>query len=59
MPVRTDLAYAQEMDSADPIAHFRGRFVVADPDMIYLDGNSLGRLPAATQQLATDIIVRQ
>ncbi|MEZ4659856.1 MAG: hypothetical protein R2911_20060 [Caldilineaceae bacterium] len=27
------------------MAAFRARFVHDDPDLIYLDGNSLGRLP--------------
>ena len=36
------------LDAADPLAPFRDRFVIADPELIYLDGNSLGRLPAAT-----------
>ncbi len=46
----TDLtrARAEALDALDPLGSFRGRFVVADPDLIYLDGNSLGRLPAAT-----------
>lgn len=35
-------------DAADPLAAFRERFVDDDPELIYLDGNSLGRLPAAT-----------
>lgn len=35
-------------DDADPLASFRERFVVADPSLVYLDGNSLGRLPRAT-----------
>lgn len=38
----------KEMDAADPLAELRDRFVVTDEDLIYLDGNSLGRLPAAT-----------
>jgi kynureninase len=42
------LARAAELDGADPLAPFRDRFVVADPDLVYLDGNSLGRLPRAT-----------
>ncbi|SCG54334.1 kynureninase [Micromonospora halophytica] len=39
---------AKELDANDPLAHLRDRFFVADDDLIYLDGNSLGRLPAAT-----------
>jgi kynureninase len=41
---------ARELDAADPLAAFRERFVIADEDLIYLDGNSLGRLPVATRQ---------
>jgi kynureninase len=33
------------MDRDDPLASFREEFVIADPALIYLDGNSLGRLP--------------
>ena len=36
------------LDAADPLAAFADRFVFADPAVVYLDGNSLGRLPAAT-----------
>ncbi|MFZ0545039.1 MAG: kynureninase [Candidatus Promineifilaceae bacterium] len=38
------LSQAQALDTADPLAPFRDRFVIADPGLIYLDGNSLGRL---------------
>ncbi len=38
------------MDRADPLSSFREQFVIADPDMCYLDGNSLGRLPKATAE---------
>ena len=44
----TDRAYALELDKNDPLAHFKSQFVVTDPEMCYLDGNSLGRLPKAT-----------
>jgi kynureninase len=41
------------LDAADPLADFRRRFVIPDPDLIYLDGNSLGRPPlAALERLA-------
>lgn len=38
------------LDTADPLAHLRERFAIGDPDTIYLDGNSLGRLPLVTRQ---------
>jgi kynureninase len=43
----TDRAHAEALDAADPLAGFRDRFAVED-EPIYLDGNSLGRLPRAT-----------
>ena len=44
------LARAEELDAADPLAGYRERFVITDPDTVYLDGNSLGRLPVATRE---------
>ena len=41
-------ADAEAYDRRDPLAPTRDEFVVADPDLIYLDGNSLGRLPVRT-----------
>jgi kynureninase len=37
-----------ELDAADPLGHFRDRFVIDDDLVAYLDGNSLGRLPHST-----------
>ncbi len=43
-----------ELDAADPLAEFRGRFLFDDDLIAYLDGNSLGRLPLVTaERLAT------
>jgi len=39
---------AEALDAADPLRGFRARFVHGDPGRIYVDGNSLGRLPKAT-----------
>jgi kynureninase len=39
---------ARRLDSEDPLAPFRQRFLIHDAGLIYLDGNSLGRLPRAT-----------
>jgi kynureninase len=41
--------YAETLDAQDPIGHFRARFHISDEDLVYLDGNSLGRLPLATR----------
>jgi kynureninase len=38
---------AAELDARDPLREFRERFVIA-PDIVYLDGNSLGCLPTTT-----------
>lgn len=42
-----DAAEALRRDEEDALAAFRQRFVFADDDLIYLLGNSLGRLPRA------------
>lgn len=41
------LAYARRMDRSDGLAHHRKRFIGADTDLVYFDGNSLGRPPAS------------
>ena len=51
------LERAAALDAADPLASFRDRFVVADPDLVYLDGNSLGRLPRATADRLARVVV--
>ncbi|WP_232072465.1 aminotransferase class V-fold PLP-dependent enzyme [Phytohabitans flavus] len=44
------LARARELDAADMLAPFRERFVIPDEHLVYLDGNSLGRLPRSTRE---------
>ena len=44
----TDRQYAINLDSQDPLGKFRSEFVIQDPEICYLDGNSLGRLPKRT-----------
>jgi kynureninase len=51
MPFDITITSARQLDENDPLADFRKRFVIDDPDLIYLDGNSLGRLPQATAEL--------
>jgi kynureninase len=42
---------ARARDARDPLARYRAAFVVDDADLLYLDGNSLGRLPKRTEAL--------
>ena len=45
MTLDAHLAYARRMDRADGLAHYRKRFLGAATDLVYFDGNSLGRPP--------------
>src|SRR5437764_2636829 len=50
---------AEALDAADPLAAFRDRFVLADPGLVYLDGNSLGRLPRSTADRLREAVERE
>ncbi len=41
---------AEQLDREDPLARYREAFVFDDAPRIYLDGNSLGRLPRRTRE---------
>jgi kynureninase len=44
-PTRED---ALDLDAKDPLAKYKALFQINDPDLCYLDGNSLGRMPLET-----------
>jgi kynureninase len=50
------LAFARRLDAEDALASFREAFVMADPDLIYVDGNSLGRLPRRTVERVQTVV---
>ena len=54
-----DRSQAEDLDAADPLARFRDRFVCDDQSLIYLDGNSLGPLPRATQARIAEVISQE
>jgi kynureninase len=58
-PDESGYVEAQELDAADALAEWRDEFVVTDPTLIYLDGNSLGRQPAGARQVIDDAVDRQ
>ncbi len=47
---------AERLDASDPLRGLRAAFEIADPEPIYLDGNSLGRLPKATMERMASLI---
>ncbi|SNR36652.1 kynureninase [Lutibacter flavus] len=49
---------ALELDQKDSLAHFKNRFV-NDSNLIYLDGNSLGKLPKATIAASASLLENQ
>jgi kynureninase len=53
IPSRTEIA---ALDAADELAGFRDAFRFDDPDVIYVDGNSLGRLPHATAARVRELV---
>ncbi|MFM8405038.1 MAG: kynureninase, partial [Actinomycetota bacterium] len=54
-----DRSDALTLDAQDPLHHYKTKFVVTDPDMCYLDGNSLGRLPHATVKAINDFLTHE
>jgi kynureninase len=55
MILDTSEDFAMKMDASDPLRDFRNRFYVADENVIYLDGNSLGRLPLKTRSFIREV----
>ncbi len=59
-----DRSASESLDATDPLAPWRDEFVIADPGLVYLDGNSLGMTPrrtlealhAVTEQWSGDLI---
>ena len=58
-PFSLQREYAQALDQADPLARFQDAFAPLEPGLIYLDGNSLGRLPLRTAALLGEAIREQ
>ena len=64
-PSRSDVAAdfscagALALDSVDPLARWRDEFVIGDPTLVYLDGNSLGRTPRRTIARLHEVVERE
>jgi kynureninase len=55
----TDRSTALALDAADPLAKYKQAFQVSDPDLCYLDGNSLGRMPLASIKAVNDFLTQE
>ncbi|MBV9050581.1 MAG: aminotransferase class V-fold PLP-dependent enzyme, partial [Solirubrobacterales bacterium] len=51
--------HAESMDARDPLRGFRDRFAIDDQRIVYLDGNSLGRLPRGTLARLSTVAERE
>jgi len=51
--------FARELDKKDPLGSYRDQFYIQDENTIYLDGNSLGRLPHKTREILKSQVDRQ
>lgn len=57
--MRADVpAFVRELDERDALKGFRARFALP-PEVIYLDGNSLGALPKATAPRLDEVVRRE
>lgn len=54
-----DISLAKKLDADDPLKSFRDEFVITDEKIIYLNGNSLGRLPLKTLSYLNQVINQQ
>ena len=54
-----DRAAAERLDHDDPLAGLRDQFVIEDPELLYLDGNSLGRLPRRSLERLREVVGRE
>jgi kynureninase len=51
--------FALQMDAQDPLASARDAFVFPDPDLLYVDGNSLGRLSHRSAERVACVVQTQ
>ena len=55
----TERSYAEALDAVDPLAKYKAQFQISNPELCYLDGNSLGRLPLAAITGVNDFLTNE
>ena len=56
--MNSTIKIALEFDKKDKLKHFKNQFI-NDDAIIYLDGNSLGKLPKKTIQITSNLVHKQ
>ncbi|MDA8196563.1 MAG: aminotransferase class V-fold PLP-dependent enzyme [Actinomycetota bacterium] len=59
MAISNTLAIARDLDARDSLANFRDRFHFDSNGKLYLDGNSLGRPPKRSIEVANDVLLQE
>lgn len=59
MNFENNLEFAKALDSKDALKKFRNEFFYINDNTIYLDGNSLGKLPLRTKELLKNVIEKE
>lgn len=54
-----DRSTAVKLDESDELAKYKSEFQISDPNLCYLDGNSLGRLPKETVTRVHDFLINE
>jgi kynureninase len=52
-----DLAHCRSLDARDPLRELRGRFARPAEDAVYMDGNSIGAMPADAPQRVQRLMI--
>jgi kynureninase len=59
MENKTNRSVASQFDQQDPLKEYRSRFFITDPNLVYMDGNSLGRLPHSTAERLKSVVAEE
>ena len=59
MALNSPIPDPDALDAGDQLRQFRDQFVITDPEVCYLDGNSLGRLPRKTVEVVQRFLVEE
>ena len=54
-----NFSFAEQADYDDCLSAYRDKFMHAEKDLIYMDGNSLGRLPLQTRDKVSQLVDEQ